>query len=77
MLRPTVPLIGPGIVTPRLSVVQQGTVRQIHQRTGKVMAAGLVRAAHRQDLFIHQEVMRELRGGCIVKIDGEIDTRTL
>ena len=41
------------------------------------MAASEVRAAYRQDLFIHQEVVRKLRGRRIVKIDSQIDPGTL
>ncbi|MNN47922.1 hypothetical protein D3C81_1623660 [compost metagenome] len=57
--------------------MQQRAVRQVHPRVGKIMAAGIIRAAHRQDRFVHQEMMRELRRRRIIKIDGQVNTGTL
>ncbi|MOA48087.1 hypothetical protein D3C78_1707820 [compost metagenome] len=61
MLSPTVPLIGTGIIAPGLSIVEQGAVGEVAGKVGQLKLTGVLRAAYRDDRFIHQVLIMKLR----------------
>ncbi|MNC62158.1 hypothetical protein D3C75_1121520 [compost metagenome] len=55
------PLIGTGIIAPGLSIVEQGAVGEVAGKVGQLKLTGVLRAAYRDDRFIHQVLIMKLR----------------
>ncbi|MNG98460.1 hypothetical protein D3C79_576020 [compost metagenome] len=74
---PAAPLVGVGIVPPGLPVVQQATARQVVRVIQQPMLLGIVGAAYRHHVFIHQRVDGEPLRHLVVEIDRQIDAITV
>ncbi len=64
-------------MAPGLPIVQQAAVRQVGRVAEQPVLFGILRAAHRHHVLVHQRMDGEPRRRLVVEIEGEIDAVTM
>ena len=77
LLGPAGPLVAVGVMAPGLPIVQQAAVRQVGRVAEQAVPFGILRAAHRHHVLVHQRMDGEPGRRLVVEIEGEIDAVTM